>query len=90
MTLSTIKKKLHEYIDNGDPDKIKLIYSIVENEDKEFEWSDEFVKELDRRKYEMDNDLVKTYSLDEMITAARKKTKARLTNGTKNTSKSKQ
>jgi len=89
MTLSTIKKKLHEYVENGDPKKIKLLYSIVENEEKETEWSTEFIKELDKRKYEMDNDLVKTYSLDEMITEARKKTKARLKNGVKNTSKSK-
>ena len=89
MQTTVIRQQLHEYVDNGDPKKIKLLYSIVENEEQETEWGDEFLKELDKRRHEMDNDLVKTYSLDEMITEARKKTKARLKNGAKNTSKSK-
>ncbi len=89
MTITAMKKKLHEYVENGDPQKIKLFYSLLEDKESEIEWSDEFVKELDRRTYEMENDLVKTYTLDEMITEARKRTKAKLRNGIKNAPKSK-
>ncbi len=89
MALNTIKEKLHNYIDNGDPKKVKAFYAMVENEIKEEEiYTDEFWKEMDKRNYEMENNLVKTYTLDEMITEARKKTKIKLRHGSKNTSKS--
>ena len=32
MTLSTVKGKLHEYIDSADEKKIQAIYTLVENE----------------------------------------------------------
>lgn len=32
MTLSTVKGKLHEYIDNADEKKIQAIFTLVENE----------------------------------------------------------
>ena len=90
MTLNTIKEKLHQYLDNGDPKKVKAFYAMVEDEISEVElWSNKFVKELNKRNYEMENGLVKTYTLDEMINEARKKTKNKLSNGIKNTSRSK-
>ena len=85
MTLSTIKEKLHQYLENGDPKKVKAFFAMVEDEIA----NENFGKELDKRAYEMENSLVKTYSLDEMITAARRKTKNKLKSGNKNTSKSK-
>ena len=88
MTLNTIKEKLHQYLENGDPKKVKAFYAMVEDEIADGEaWKDDFVKELDKRTYEMENGWVKTYTLDEMITEARRKTKTKQKHGVKNTSK---
>ncbi len=65
MTLSTIKEKLHQFIENGDPKKVKAVYTMLENEIEGEMWTGEFVKEMDKRAYEMDNGLVKTYSWEE-------------------------
>lgn len=90
MTLNTIKEKLHQYLENGDPKKVKAFYAMVEDEitDEEI-WKEDFVKELDKRTHEMENGLVKTYTLDEMITEARRKTKTNLKHGVKDSSKGK-
>ena len=49
MTLNTIKEKLHQYLDNGDPKKVKAFYAMVEDEISEVElWSNKFVKELNK------------------------------------------
>ena len=91
MTINTIKEKLHNYLENGDPKKVKAFYAMIEDEIAGSElWTDEFVKELDKRNYEMENKLVKTYTLDEMISEARRKTKIKVKKyGAKNASKSK-
>ena len=90
MTLNVIKEKLHNYLENGDPKKVKAFYAMVEDDITGEEiFTDEFVKELDKRTYEMENNLVKTYTLDEMITEARSKIKNKIKDGTKNASKSK-
>jgi hypothetical protein len=91
MTINTIKEKLHNYLENGDPKKVKAFYAMIEDEITEGEsLTDDFVKELDKRVYEMENNLVKTYSLDEMISEARIKTKTKVKKyGAKNASKSK-
>ena len=68
MTLSTIKEKLHQYLENGDPKKVKAFYNLVEDEISADElWSKEYVEELDKRTYEMENDLAKTYSWEEVV-----------------------
>lgn len=66
MTLNTIKEKLHQFIENGDSKKVKAVYTMLENEIEGEVWTDEFVKEMDKRVYEMDNNLVKTYSWEEV------------------------
>ena len=32
MTLTTIKEKLHQYLENGDPKKVKAFYNMVQDE----------------------------------------------------------
>ena len=66
MTISVIKEKLHSFVENGDPKKIKAIYTMLENEIQEDIWTEEFTKEMDKRVHEMENNLVKTYSWDEV------------------------
>lgn len=90
MTLHTIKEKLHQYLENGDPKKVKAFYAMVEDEIADGEnWKEGFKKELDKRNYEMENGLVKTYTLDEMIMEARRKTKTKAKHGVKNAPKGK-
>ena len=90
MTLGTIKEKLHTYLEKGDPKKVKAFYAMVQDEIEENNlWTDEFVNELDKREYEMDNGLVKTYTLNEMITEARTKMKKKVKNAIKNAPRSK-
>ena len=90
MTLNTIKEKLHQYLENGDPKKVKAFYAMVEDEIEDGEtWKEDFIKELDKRTYEMENGMVKTYTLDEMVNGARSKTKIKLKHGAKDSSKGK-
>ena len=58
MTVSSIKQKLYLFIENASDDKIKAMYSIIENDlekDGDNEYSDEFKMELDRRLFEHSN-----------------------------------
>jgi hypothetical protein len=76
MTISTIKEKLHSYVENGDPKKIKAFYSMVEDEIEESStWDSAFTKEMNRRRIELENGKVKGYTLEEAIRDARKKFK---------------
>lgn len=72
MTISLIKKKLHDYIENGDPKKIKAFYAMIENEVDEYtEMNDEFWKEMDSRLKDMESNFEEGITLSEMITKAR-------------------
>ena len=72
MTIALIKKKLHDYIENGDPKKIKAIYAMIENEVNEYmEMKDEFWKEMDKRSKDMELNFVEGNTLSEMIAKAR-------------------
>jgi hypothetical protein len=66
MTLLKIKKKLHEYIEKGDPKKVIAFYTMVEDELNEgSHWNDpSFVKEMDDRVKEFDLGKVKGVSWD--------------------------
>ena len=68
MTITAIKEKLHSYVENGDLKKVKAFYAMIEDEINEGAiWTKEFKKKMDKRAYEMDNDLVKTYSWEEVL-----------------------
>ena len=62
MTISEIKEKLHEFLEHGDPKKIKALYTMLEDDI----WTDEFTNEMEKRTYEMENKLVKTYTWEEV------------------------
>jgi len=52
MTVSAIRKKLNHFIENASDEKIKAMYSMVEDDlktDKYSNYSKEFKLELDRR-----------------------------------------
>lgn len=51
MTTALIRQKLYEYIRIADEKKVKAIFTMVEGELEEYEWTKdkEFLAELDRR-----------------------------------------
>ncbi|OSZ82596.1 hypothetical protein CAP35_04835 [Chitinophagaceae bacterium IBVUCB1] len=49
MTVATIRKKLHEYLDTADDKKIKAMYTLLESEIEEHGYSDEFIALLKKR-----------------------------------------
>jgi len=52
MTVAAIKEKIHLFVENASDDKIKAVYSMIENDIEENTsngYSEEFKKELDRR-----------------------------------------
>ena len=51
MSTTTIRQKLHSYLEIADDKKVKAIYAIMENdiEESALEYNDEIKKELDSR-----------------------------------------
>ena len=51
MTIASIRKKLHDFIDTADEERIKAIYTLVGNEPLYYDWAEDkdFVAELDER-----------------------------------------
>jgi putative addiction module component (TIGR02574 family) len=74
MTTSTIKSKLHQFIENAEQKKLKAIYTIFENE---IEASSQLTKaqkdELDFRLEEYLSGKTKTQTWDEVVKKAKAK-----------------
>ena len=51
MSVTSIKQKLHSYLEVANDKKLKAIYAIMENDinEKRFEYTEDLKKELDRR-----------------------------------------
>ena len=82
MTIVSIRKKPHQYIETGQPKKVKAIFSMVEDEiETDSIWTDEFYEEMNRRVNEFKNGIDKGYSWDEVKMSTRKLIKARKANG---------
>jgi len=83
MTTSTIRERLHTYLDIADDKKVKAIYAlveedIVENAEMNDHWKDpEFVAEMNRRAAEMESGAVKGSSWEEVHNRVRQKAKAK-------------
>lgn len=70
MTTTTIRQKLHHYIETAQDKKIKAIFAIVEDDIEETydHWNDDaFVAELKRRESSYIEGTSKTYSLEQIV-----------------------
>jgi len=69
MTVAAIKEKLHDYISGADDEKVKALYTLLE--DQIFPilnwWEDEdFVTELDERYKRLENGTDRGHTIDEV------------------------
>jgi putative addiction module component (TIGR02574 family) len=67
MNTTSIRQKLHNYLEVADDKKLKAIYTIVEDaiQESEVEYTDEFKAELDRRFTAYSNGTEKTFTAEE-------------------------
>jgi len=68
-----LRKEVKKYIDFADDKTVKMIYAMLEVEQREDAWADEaFISEMDRRTKEYESGTAKLYTLEEMEHNARK------------------
>ena len=70
METSEIRKKLHDYIESVEEEKVKAIYTILENDINEMfsHWDDpDFVAEMDSRMQELEDGTVKGIPMEEFL-----------------------
>jgi hypothetical protein len=75
MKTAEIRQKLHHYIETAQDKKVKAIFAMVEDEIEETydHWNDEeFMDELRRREASFSNGTTTTYTLEQVISRARK------------------
>jgi len=67
MQTTSIRQKLHEYIENSDEKLLKLLYALAkeynEDEDFEYEFSAEDIRQFDERRAKRLNGESKTYKI---------------------------
>ena len=78
METAGMRQKLAAYLKVADENKIKAIYTMVEDEinTSENEWSENFIKELKQRSRGIADGIIKTYSWEETKKAAIKKVRS--------------
>lgn len=77
---STIKEKLHQYIDSAEERKLYAIYIMLEDEiEYEEDYTDEFKNELDKRfaEYKLDGVAIEAAAAKERIDSLMQKLKSR-------------
>ncbi len=69
MTMTTVKEKLHEYIEHADERKVKAIYTLVENEieDTGYNYDDETLDMLEKRREEFLKSDDKGFTVEESM-----------------------
>lgn len=80
MTTTTLKKKIHKYIDSTDERILHVVYTILEEhiklkQEEEHRLSDSDIKEFDRRWESYKKGSSKTFSLEEAKKEISKKLK---------------
>ena len=67
MTNTSLRQKLHSYLEVAEDKKVKAIYTMMENEIEEslIEYTDELNKELDSRYTDFKNGKVKMVTAEE-------------------------
>ena len=79
MSATEIRRKLFDYIREADEKKVKAIYTIVENEierDADI-WTEEFLKELNKRTADFESEKVKSYTWKEVRARAKEYAKTK-------------
>jgi len=74
METKEIRKKLQNYIASAEEEKVKAIYTVLENDIESIydRWNDpEFVAEMDSRMKEIEDGTAKLLPLEEVLTKAR-------------------
>ena len=75
--IKDLRKEVKKHIDFADDKTVKMIYAMLEVEQKEDEWTDAaFIAEMDRRTKEYESGTAKLFTLEEMENNARKAYKA--------------
>jgi hypothetical protein len=77
---TSIKEKLHKYIDNAEERKLQAIYIMLEDEiELQGGYSDEFKNELDRRfaEYKLDGVVIEETVVNEKIDNLMQKLKSK-------------
>ena len=70
--IKDIRKEVKKYIDFADDKTVKMIYAMLEVEQREDAWADEaFITEMDRRTKEYESGTARLFTLDEMENNAR-------------------
>jgi len=64
MTISAIKKDLHEYIDRADKNKLKAMHLLLENEVGSINYSDEELEKFYDILDKYENGAIKTFPVD--------------------------
>lgn len=70
METSEIKKKLHDYIEVAEKEKLKAIYTVLESDIENVydHWNDpEFVAEMDSRMKSIEDGTAVTITMEEML-----------------------
>ncbi len=70
--IKDIRKEVKKYIDFADDKTVKMIYAMLEVEQREDAWADEaFITEMDRRTKEYESGTARLFTLEEMENNAR-------------------
>jgi hypothetical protein len=79
MTTAVIRKKLADYLQVADEQKVRAIYTMVKDDiDTEAnDWTPAFIKELERRSRSLAEGSAKTYTWEETKKAAMSKAKSK-------------
>ncbi len=79
MSTSAIREKLVDYLQVADEEKIRAIYTMLEDEINTpiNDWDENFIKDLERRSKSFTEGIAKTYTWEETKAAARKRVKSR-------------
>lgn len=73
MTIADVRKKLHDYIELADDERLKVFYALFENDiNTESAIDADLVKELDKRWESYSSGKSKAYTLEESMAQIKK------------------
>ena len=74
METQEIRKKLHDYVDSAEEEKVKAIYTVLESDINAIydHWNDpEFVTEMDSRMKSIEDGTAKLLTIEEVMSNAK-------------------